>query len=128
MKKAIFYVLSQEQVNTKGQLPYLNGRFETDGDVSRETIEDIEKFFARVRKYKMKTTFKFGKKFTVAITEFDIDADGNRINKREYNSLELWGDKTDSGATFTGGVTYSDKRPFQFEDVVRDTIVDGLIK
>ncbi len=128
MKKAIFYVLSQEQVNTKGQLPYLNGRFETDGDVSRETIEDIQKFFARVRKYKMKTTFKFGKKFTVAITEFDIDADGNRINKREYNSLELWGDKTDSGVTFTGGVTYSDKRPFQFEDVVRDTIEDGLVK
>lgn len=127
MKKAIFYVLSQEQTNSKGQLPYLNGRFETDGDVSRETIEDIQKFFARVRKYKMKTTFKFGKKFTLAITEFDIDADGNRINKREYRSIELFGEKTDSGATFTGGITYSDKRPAQFEAIVEDTFAYGRI-
>lgn len=127
MKKAIFYVLSQEQVNTKGQLPYLNGRLETDGAIDAAIIKDIETFFARVKRYKMKTVFKFGKKFTLAVQSFDIDADGNRINKREYRSIELFGEKTDTGATFTGGVTYSDKRAAQFEAIVEDTILLGRI-
>ena len=127
MKKAIFYVLSQESVNTKGQLPYLNGRIETDTDITSAIIQDIETFFGRVKRYKMKTVFKFGKKFTLTVQSFDIDADGNRINKREYRSIELFGEKTDTGATFTGGVTYSDKRSAQFEAIVEDTISYGRI-
>lgn len=109
--KNVSYVLTQSgNANF-----YFRGGFEIEAnnDEICEVISDqVLKFFARVRKYRMKTNFKFGKKFTIRIN----------IDGKTYESTDLFYKADDSGNIFEGAISLAKNRTENFVYMVFDTV------
>ena len=109
--KNVSFVLTQENDSAF----YLRGGFEFDGTTEQASTEmtyRVIKFMERVKKYRMKTNFKFGKKFTIDMT----------IDGITYRSSDLYFSLNDSGKDCNGAITLSMKRSTVFMDLVQDMV------
>jgi hypothetical protein len=111
MEKNVSFVLTQENDSAF----YLRGGFEFSGSVEEASSEmtfRVIKFMERVKKFRMKTNFKFGKKFTIDMT----------IDGKTYRSTDLYFAFDDSGKDCNGAITLSMKRSAIFMDLVQEMI------
>jgi len=107
--KQVSFVLTQEN-DVKF---YLRGTFEFEGeDVQNEVFFRIVKFMERVKRFKMKTNFKFGKKFTI-----DMKCDG-----KTYRSTDLFFEFDDSGTDFKGGIRLNKNNTFRLHEVLTEMV------
>lgn len=105
--KQVSFVL--EQVNDVKF--YLHGNFEFNGTL-QEAVSELSKqivgYMTRVKRFKRKTNFKFGKKFTINFT----------IDGKTYRSSDLYFSFNDSGEDCRGELTMGEKRTAVFEDMI----------